>query len=414
MKLLLLCLLLALAPAAHAQRQPAPPAAAQSAGYVPVPKPSEKAVRYHRSGNVWWVVGTLWSFALPAAILFTGLSARMRDGARRAGRNWFFTLAVYAAAFTLLTWAANLPLAYYAGFVREHAYGLSNQSLGKWLGDSVKGLFLETAGLALTLWIPYLLLRKSPRRWWLYTGLGLIPLIVFMMWLRPIFVDPLFNEFGPMKDKGLETRILATAQRAGIEGGRVFEVNKSVDTEAVNAYVTGFGGSKRIVLWDTLLRKLDEREVIFVMGHEMGHYVMGHVFMMLAVICVLLLLSLYAVHRSAAAIIARHRARIGFDRLSDVASYPLLVLVFGAVSFATTPVVYAVTRHNEHQADRFGLELTRDNHAAASAFAKLQAENLAVPYPGTLYKIFRASHPVLGERIDFANRYRPWEEEEVR
>jgi Zn-dependent protease with chaperone function len=414
MKLLLLCLLLALAPAAHAQRQPAPPAAAQSAGYVPVPKPSEKAVRYHRSGNVWWVVGTLWSFALPAAILFTGLSARLRDGARRVGRNWFFTLAVYAAAFTLLTWAANLPLAYYAGFVREHAYGLSNQTLGKWLGDSVKGLFLEMAGLALTLWIPYLLLRKSPRRWWLYTGLGLIPLIVFMMWLQPIFVDPLFNEFGPMKNKGLETRILATAQRAGIEGGRVFEVNKSVDTEAVNAYVTGFGGSKRIVLWDTLLRKLDEREVIFVMGHEMGHYVMGHVFMMLGVICVLLLLSLYAVHRSAGAIIARYRARIGFDRLSDVASYPLLVLVFGAVSFVATPVVFAVTRHNEHQADRFGLELTRDNHAAASAFAKLQAENLAVPYPGTLYKIFRASHPVLGERIDFANRYRPWEEKEVR
>lgn len=416
LRTLVLCLVLALAPAAHAQQQPsAPPAAAQTqtraqlSAHVPVPKPSEKAVRYHRSGNVLWVIATLWGFMVPALILFSGLSARMRDKARSVGRNWFFTVVLYGTMFSLLTWILDLPLAYYSGFVRQHAYGLSNQSFGKWFGDSLKSLAVGLAVLAVTLWIPYLLLKKSPRRWWLYTGIAIIPLIVAATWLSPIFIDPLYNDFGPMKNKQLEAQILATARRAGIEGGRVFEVNKSVDTESVNAYVTGFGGSKRIVLWDTLLRKLDSREVVFVMGHEMGHYVLKHVFIMLGVVSLLVLLCLYAVHASAGWLIARYRERFGFDRLSDVASYPLLILVFGVVSFLATPVVFALTRHNEHEADRFGLELTHDNRAAATAFAKLQAENLAVPYPGTLYKIFRASHPVLGERIEFANTYRPWE-----
>ncbi len=411
LRTLALCLVLALATGAHAQQQPAPPAQPQAsaAAHVPVPRPSEKAVRYHRSGNGLWMIATLWGFLVPAAILFTGLSARMRDMARRVGRNWFFTLVLYGAMFSLLTWILDLPLAYYSGFVRQHAYGLSNQSFGKWFGDSAKSLGVGIVVLAATLWIPYLLLKKSPRRWWLYTAIAVIPLTVAAQWLKPIFIDPLYNDFGPMQNKQLEAQILASARRAGIEGGRVFEVNKSVDTEAVNAYVTGFGGSKRIVLWDTLLRKMDSREVVFVMGHEMGHYILKHVFMMLGIVSLLILLCLYAVHASAGWLIARYRERFGFDQLSDIASYPLLILVFGAVSFLATPVVFAVTRHNEHEADRFGLELTHDNRSAATAFAKLQAENLAVPYPGTLYKLFRASHPVLGERIEFANTYRPWE-----
>lgn len=416
LRFILLCLLLALAPAAHGQQPastPAPSAqtqaAQQRADHVPVPKPSEKAVRYHESGNVLWVIGTLWSILVPALILFSGLSARMRSGARRVGRNWYFTLVLYLAMFTMLVWIVDLPLSYYSGFAREHAYGLSNQSFGKWFGDSVKGLGIGILTASLTLWIPFLLLKKSPRRWWLYSSLALMPIIIAGVWLTPIFIDPLYNKFGPMKNKPLEAQILATAQRAGIEGGRVFEVEKSVDTEAVNAYVTGFGGSKRIVLWDTLLRKLDDREVIFVMGHEMGHFVLGHVLMLLGVICLFLLLSLYAVHASAGWLIAKFRHRFGFDEVSDVASYPLLLLVYTVVGLLVTPGIYALTRHNEHEADRFALELTRDNRSGATAFAKLQEENLGVPYPGMLYRIFRASHPALGERIEFANTYRPWE-----
>jgi len=211
-----------------------------------------------------------------------------------------------------------------------------------------------------------------------------------------------------MQDKALERQILAEARRAGIEGGRVYQVNKSVDTRAVNAYVTGFGGSKRIVLWDTIIQKLDSRELLFVMGHEMGHYVLHHVPMLLAMAVILLLLSLWLVHLSAGWVIARWRRRIGFDRLDDVASYPLLALIFTAVFIVITPIPLAVSRHLEHEADRFGLELTRDNHHAATAFVKLQSENLATPYHGTLYKLWHDNHPPVGERIEFANSYKPW------
>lgn len=378
-------------------------------GRVAVPPPTEKAVRYHRSGNVLWIVSTLWGLLIPALFLFTGLSARIRDFARRVGKKWFFTLAIYLVVFGMLAWLATLPLAYYSEFARQHQYGLSNQSFGKWFGDALKALALGLVFTPLVLWVPYLLIRKSPRRWWLYSALATIPLIVFVIWASPVFVDPLFNKFGPMKDKALEARILAVADRAGIEGGRVFEVAKSEDTKAVNAYVNGFGSSKRIVLWDTLLEKLDDREVLFVMGHEMGHYVLGHVRNLMLVAVLLALLSFYAVHRASGWLIARYRHRFGFDDLGDIASYPLLMLVITVVTLLVTPLLLTLTRWQEHEADRFGLELLRDNHAAASAFVKLQQENLAVPYPGTLYKLWRASHPVLGERIEFSNEYRPWE-----
>jgi Zn-dependent protease with chaperone function len=341
-------------------------------------------------------------------LLFTGLSARIRDLARRVGRRWYFTLVVYGAVVTLLAWAVSLPLAWYEGFVREHAYGLSTQSAGKWFGDSLKGMAIGIVSFALVMWVPYLLLRKSPRRWWLWTGLAAIPLLAATFWLSPLVIDPLFNKFGPMHDRALEARILAEADRAGIERSRVFEVNKSADTRMLNAYVTGFGGSKRIVLWDTIIREMNERELLFVVGHEMGHYVLHHVQLLMLAASLLVLVALFAVHRSAGWAIGRWGRRFGFDRLDDVASYPLLSVIVGVVALAITPAFLAFDRHVEHEADRFGLELTRDNHAAATAFVKLQTQNLSTPYHSTLYKLWHDGHPPVGERIDFANAYRPW------
>jgi Zn-dependent protease with chaperone function len=423
------CLVLASLSArgAAAQASPAPPDAAAgqasppapdgaslgtagSAEPVPVPSPSEKAMRYYRSGNVLWWVGMAWGLAVPLALLFTGFSARLRDLARRVGRGWFLTVALYGVLFAIVGFVCDLPLAYYAGFVREHAYGLTDQTAAKWWSDAAKGLALGCVFNALFLWVPYLLLRKSPRRWWLYTSILAVPLLAFLLVVTPIWIDPLFNRFGPMKDKALEGQILALADRAGIEGSRVFEVDKSVDTNKVNAYVTGFLGTKRIVLWDTTLAKLDDAQVLLVMGHEMGHYVLGHVFELLGLGSLLVLVGLWVIHRSAGFLIARYHDRFGFAELADVASVPLVGLLFGAVFFLLSPAVLAYNRHIEHESDRFGLELTRDNHACGTAFVRLQEENLGNPRPGLLYKVFRSSHPPLGERVDFCNEYRPWAE----
>lgn len=375
---------------------------------VTVPEPTPRALDYYRSGNALWAVGTLLGLLLPALLLWTGWSARLRTLAFRVGRRWLPSLMVFALLFTGVMALLGLPFSYYVGFVRQHAYGLSSQTLEKWATDWAKGVVVSGIGLALVVWIPYLLLRKSPRRWWLYAGLASIPVATLVLVVSPILVDPLFNDFGPLRDPLLERRILALARQGGIPESRVFQVNKSVDTKRVNAYVTGVGRTKRIVLWDTLLDKLEPDQVVFVVAHEMGHFVLRHVLALIGLTAGLALLSLYLIHRVAGRLIRRFGQRFGFTQLSDPASLPLLVLLGTIVSLVTTPLLLAFNRYQEHEADRFALELTRDNRAAATAFVRLQEENLAVPRPGALFMLWRGSHPALGDRVDFANRYRPW------
>ena len=382
--------------------------ASQSGDIVPVPEPSEKALQYHRSGLVLWGFGLVWGLAIPALFLFTGFSARIRNWAQTIGKKWYFTVGIYFAIFSIISFVIDFPLSYYEEFSRQHAYGLSNQTFGKWISDSLTGLALSIIAGFLFVWVPYLLLKRSPRRWWLYTGLLSVPFLVLMILVQPVWIDPLFNKFGPMKNKALEAKILALAERAGIEGGRVYEVAKSEDTKALNAYVTGFGNTKRIVLWDTTIAKLDENELLFVMGHEMGHYVLGHIWKMLIFFPLVILIALYLIHRTSGWLLRKYKDRFGFSELSDVASLPLIILLFSIFLFFITPGVMAFTRSQEHESDRFGLEITQNNHAAATAFVKLQTENLAVPRPHWLVRLWQASHPTLGERIDFCNEYRPW------
>lgn len=379
-----------------------------TAEVVVIPGPDARAMSYYRSGNALWVGDAALGLLIPAVFLYTGFSARLRNRARSIGRNWFFTIVLYILVALVIDQLIRLPLDYYRGFVRPHAYGLSDQVFSKWIGDWAKSLLLTIIVSSFVLWIPYRLLKKSPQRWWLYTGLLAVPFMFFTMLVTPVWIDPLFNKYGPMKDRPLETRILALAGRAGIEGGRVYEVNKSVDTKTLNAYVTGFLGSKRIVLWDTLLAKLEPDQVLFVMGHEMGHYALHHIPKTILLSPLLILVNLYIIHLVAGRLISRNRLRWGFNQLDDIASLPLLALLAGLFALGSTPLSLAYSRYLEREADRFGLELTRNNHAAATAFVNLQASNLSNPSPGPLYMLWRASHPSLAERITFCNDYHPW------
>lgn len=377
-------------------------------GWVRVPEPSETALRYHRSGNVLWVIATLWGLLVPGVLLFSGASARLRTWASEVGRERWRAIAMFLIGYALVSFALDLPLSYYAGYLRPHAYGLSEQALGKWVGDQFKGLLLAVVAALLfvpgTLWF----IRKSPERWWIWTSLVAVPIAFLLLMLWPVFIAPLFNDFGPMKDPTLEAEILALAERAGIEGSRVFEVEKSVDTKTVNAYVTGFFATKRIVLWDTIIARLDRRELLVVMGHEMGHYVLGHVARSMLVTAVAIPASLWLFHVVARRAIGRFHQRFGFTSLDDVAALPLFLLLIGLFGLLAAPLLNVWTRQQEHEADRFALEITHDNLGCAGAFAKLQQSNLGVPRPSWFYVVWRASHPTLGDRIDFCNEYRPW------
>src|SRR5262249_48155594 len=229
--LLIITFCLLLTSAASAQQPTVTPdsqqASAQSStAPVPVPEPSEKALSYYRSGVLLWIVNVIWGLLIPALFLFTGFSARIRDWATRIGRGGVFVIGVYFAIFLIINFAIDLPLSYYQGYVRQHAYGLSNQTFGKWFGDEIKGLLIGIVTGFLFLWIPYLLLKKSPRRWWLYTGLLAIPFLILMILVEPVWIDPLFNKFGPMNNKELGGRIFKSAEGAGIEAGAAMKLRR--------------------------------------------------------------------------------------------------------------------------------------------------------------------------------------------
>lgn len=378
--------------------------------HVSVPVMSDLARQYYQSGNIVWATGILLRLLIPAAILWTGLSPRIYDMAHKLARNrWYFTILFYLSFYTLLTHLAFMPLAFYLGFMRQHAYGLSNQTVTIWLRHYGLEMMVTLILYALFAWLPYFIIHKSPHRWWLYTSFLAAPFMFFMMLIQPIFIAPLFNNFGPMKDERLENAILNLAAQCGINDSRVFEVDKSRDTKAVNAYVTGLGQTKRIVLWDTLVEKLNHNELLFVMGHEMGHYVLGHVIRSILLIILTIPLLLYGVHFMAHTMIERFQLRWGFKQLDHIASFPLLHMLLSICLFVGSPLGLMVSRYHEREADRFALELTQDNTSAATAFVQLQSTNLGNPRPGKLYTFWRGSHPSLGDRIDFCNTYRPWE-----
>jgi Zn-dependent protease with chaperone function len=376
---------------------------------VAVPVASPKAVSFNDRIILLIAVLVLWNLLIPVGFLLTGFSAKLRSWAERLGRRWYFSYAIYCTAFCSIYFLLLSPLAYYGGFVLLHHYDLSNQSFDRWLSNSAKNAaIILLIGLVVG-WIPFFIIKKSPRRWWLYLGL-LTPLyLCFTLWIRPVLISPLYNKFTPLQDKELEAKIIAEATRAGIQGSRVYQVNTSVDSKVENAYVTGLMGTRRIVFYDTLLQNMKEDEVLFVMGHEMGHYVLWHPAKRIAFKSFLTLVSLYVAYLLAGPVISRFKNTWGIAAPYDFAALPLGVLAFWLFCFVDEPINMAFSRHLEHEADRFGLELTHQNHAAATAFAKLMQLDLGVPRPSAIFTIWFDSHPCIADRIEFCNTYHPWE-----
>jgi STE24 endopeptidase len=359
-------------------------------------------VRYSNTRYALYFVGTLCNLLVLVLILRSGLSARIGEFAERKSNNGLVRAFIYCPLFLAAYSVLMLPLAFYSGFVLPHQYGVSTQSLGNWVLDSGKSFGLRALMGSPVVALLYWTLRTKPRSWWLGFWIATIPLLVLTTLLWPLLVDPLFNTYQPLRNIQLRDRILALAEKAGIERGRVFEVDASRRTKAVNAYVTGIGGSARIVLWDTLLQKLDEDEVLFVMGHEMGHYAERHVPLLLAGSIVGTLFFLIIIDRSARLLIARNGEAWKIDRLDQIASLPVLVLLTTVLNFLGSPVESAISRTFEQRADTFGLRLTGDGRTAARSFIKLSELNLSHPDPPLFIELWMFSHPPLKQRIEKA------------
>ena len=355
-------------------------------------------------------VSPVWDLIIAMVILFSGLAAAMRNVAVNLGGRLYVRVLLFFILYTVVLFVLGFPLSYYAGYALEHQYGLSNQSFGEWFGEQAKGAVVNVAvfGVIPILWLGYKAIARWPRHWWLPVAAGTLPLIVAGTLLQPLVIDPLYNKFTPLRDQHLRARLIDLAARAEIPGRNIYQVDKSAQTNKYNAYVNGFGASQRIVLWDTMLQGMQEDEILFVMGHEMGHYKLGHIWKGIAAFSLGSFVLIFLAARIAGWAVARLGPLWGIRDLADVASMPLLAATLTLLSMVAAPAINGVSRAIEHEADIFAVEVTRDNDAGARAFLKLGSQNRSDPEPPRFVAAYLYTHPPLMERIRFTLGYRPW------
>jgi STE24 endopeptidase len=359
---------------------------------------------YSHGGYALTVARALWDIALLAAIVLSGLGVRLQRLAERVTRRTNLRVAAYAALCAVLLFLGGLPLSIYGGFVREKAYGFANQTFLAWLGDRGTGLAVEVVLQALFVTLSYVAIRRLGRRWWVAGSALGIASVILVLAVWPVFIAPLYNDFTPLRDEALREEILALARAGRIPAGEVYQVDASRQSEHANAYVAGLLGTQRIVLYDTLLERFAPREIRFVMGHEMGHYVLRHVWAFVAVLAVLVVAGCVLVDRVSRRVIARH-PRLGIVSLAAPASLPLMLLVLNVYLFAATPLVATFSRGLEADADRFGLEVTGDPEAAASAFLKFGRHDLGEYTVHPWIEALILTHPSLARRIRAAQEH---------
>lgn len=399
-----------------ARPSPSATPAAPAAAYSLPPQTYEKAVAYSRARYRLHFAAAAWQVALLAGILAIRIAPGFRDLAERVSRKRFIQALVFAPLLLGLIGLLTLPFDVW-GHRLSLKYGQSVQGWGSWLADWLKGSAVGLLIAVPLVWMLYGILRRSPRRWWLGFWLATLPVIVFVVFLAPVVIDPLFFRFQPLEARAPElvAEIEKVTARAGLEipRDRMYVMEASEKRNSVNAYVTGLGASKRVVVWDTTLEKMTAPQTLFVFGHEMGHYVLGHVRKTILFVAGLLLLLLFLANVVARRVLREGEKRFGIRGLSDWASLPLFLLFFSIASELSLPVVNAYSRANEHDADVYGLEAIHGvvpdvSRAAAEAFQILGEINLADPEPPPFIRFWLYSHPPIAERIAFARTYDPW------
>ena len=385
--------------------------------YSPPPGQYEKAVAYSAAHYRHLLIGSLWAILAPLLILRYRLATRYRDWAERISARRFVQLLVYAPLLLLTMSLLGVPFDAWDHWLAR-AFGLSVQGWRSWLSDWITNQVIALILGTLLVWILYAVIRRSPRRWWFYFWLAAIPIVLAVFFIQPLVIDPLFFKFTPLQatQPELVTKLEKVVHRGAMEipPERMFEMNATSKLTGLNAYVTGFGASKRAVIWDTTLQKASTSEVLFVFGHEMGHYVLHHIPKEVSIFALLLLCLMYLGYRLSLWVLGRWGASWTIRNVEDWASLPVLIFVLGVVAVLATPIFNAVSRHFEHEADRYGLEVVHgivadQGKVAAGFFEKSGEINLADPNPSSWVKIWFFDHPTRPERVRFAASYDPWE-----
>jgi len=352
--------------------------------------------------GTYWLI--LWNFLVTVGIalllLTTKLSARIRDLAAALTSFRSAQAGIYAIGFAIITWALNLPLNCYEGFVREHQYGMSNQTFGAWFGESLKALTVALVILPIVFAVLYSIFRVAERTWWIWGTIVGIVLTMALTIAGPVFIEPVFNKYTPLTDPTIRDPILALARANEIPVQQVFVVDQSRQTKRVSANVAGLAGTTRIALNDNLLNQCTLPEIREVMAHEMGHYVLNHGAKITMSLAIFIFVGFALAAATFNRVIRKRGPRRGVNGIADPAGFPLLMLIFATYAFLLTPIANTMSRTVEREADIFGLNAAREPDAAAMVALKLGKYRKMEPTPLEEFIFF--DHPSGRSRIRMA------------
>ena len=380
------------------------------------PEKYRKAIAYSRARYWEYFIGAAYFLLILLLLLRSRAAPTLRDWAERASSRYWVQFLLFAPMFMLLLGALGLPTDLYGQWLSLR-YDQSIQGWGSWIWDWTKGQLLAVVLGTLFIGILYAVIRRSPRRWWLYFWLLALPILLFISFLQPLVIDPLFNKFEPLEatHPELVESIEKVVSHAGltIPRDRVFLMKASEKTKQVNAYVSGLGASKRVVIWDTIIAAEPGPMIMHTLGHEIGHYVLGHIWSGFAFFAALAFVLFYLAKRFFDWALAKSGTAWDIRGPDDWASLPLWIMIVVLLFFLSTPLGNAFSRYQEHEADRYGLEVihgivANPGEVAAQAFQVEGEIDLQDPEPPAFIEFWLYDHPAVNDRILFSRTYDPW------
>jgi len=386
---------------ARQQATPLDAAAATQAWLDSVPREKrEKSDAYFEGG--YWLL--LWNYLAAAAIsillLSSGISARLRDFSEGLARSKTLQVACYGVPYLLLVYVLSFPLNVYEHFFREHQYGLATQTFPAWFSEQLIGLALTIVGGTIFLVVLYAVFRRAPKTWWIWGTMVAVVFSFVLLFIAPVFIEPLFNTYKPLTKPEISEPILAMARANQIPVKQVFEVDASRQTTRVSANVSGILGTTRVALNDNLLNECTLPEIREVMAHEMGHYVLNHGAKLLTYLGIFIFVGFALTRILFGVALRRCGEKWRVRGIADPAGLPLLALIFSTLLFLATPLLNTVVRVTEREADAFGINTSREPDGMAKVTLKLGAYRKLDPTP--LEEFIFYDHPSGRARIRMA------------
>ena len=364
----------------------------------------EKSNQYFEGG--YWLIlwGALVAILVDLLILQSRLSARFRDWAERVTVRKWLQPALYALPYVIAGFLFTLPWTIYTDFFREQQYGLMSQGFGGWFGEQMIGLAISLVVFPLLIMAIFAVIRRAPKTWWIW-GTGVISIFLFIgLLLGPVFISPLFNDYSEMAEGPMRDRIVAMAAEYDIPADNIYVFDQSKQHKRISANVSGVGPTIRVSLNDNLLERTDPAEVAAVMGHEMGHYVLGHTWRTVLILALIVAIGLFIVARLAPQLIERHGAKWGIGSITDPAAIPLLSLILTVYFLAATPAINSLIRINESEADRFGLDTAKEPDGFAKVAMRLSEYRKIEP--GPVEEMLFFDHPSGATRVRMSMQWK--------